>query len=274
MPTELIQIPTDAHPLDGLYYTPDGPARNAVVYFHGNQMNFYLGAARFLAPMLTDLGYAFLAFNRRGHDTVSGYDSRDAVGGEFQTTPEGFEDCELATRFLADRGFDAPIVMGHSNGGMLGANHVAHHPETPALVLLSAHRGGAGLAEAASQRGLFAGDQWADLYKKAQQLVAQGDGRQLLVLPGWWHVVSAATFLDFAGTLPSTVDNARAVTCPSLFIRGDKEPVDNYPAEEFQAAAAGPCDVAIATNCDHYYGGAEEQISGIVRDWLTKTDPA
>jgi pimeloyl-ACP methyl ester carboxylesterase len=274
MPTELIQIPTDAHPLDGLYYTPDGPARNAVVYFHGNQMNFYLGAARFLAPMLTDLGYAFLAFNRRGHDTVSGYDSRDAVGGAFQTTAEGIEDCELATRFLADRGFDAPIVMGHSNGGMLGANHVAHHPETPALVLLSAHRGGAGLAEAASQRGLFAGDQWDDLYKKAQQLVDQGDDRQLLVLPGWWHVVSARTFLDFAGTLPSTVDNARAVTCPSLFIRGDKEPVDNYPAEEFQAAAAGPCDVVIATDCDHYYGGAEEQISGIVRDWLTKADPA
>ena len=101
MPTELIQIPTDDHPLDGLYYTPDGPIRNAAVYFHGNQMNFYLGAARFLAPMLTDLGYAFLAFNRRGHDTVSGYDSRDAVGGAFQTTPEGIEDCELATRFLA-----------------------------------------------------------------------------------------------------------------------------------------------------------------------------
>ena len=156
---------------------------------------------------------------------------------------------------------------------MLGAYFAAHHPETTALILLSAHRGGAGLAQAISQRGDFAGDQWDDLQREAQRLVDRGDDRRLLLLPGWWHVVSARTFLDFADAMPSTIDNARSIACPTLFIRGDQESVDNYPAEEFQAAAAGPCDVVIAQIGDHYYTGIEQRVTDVVRDWLTKTFP-
>ena len=63
MRTELISIPTPTHPLDGAYYTPDGPIKGTAMYCHGNQMNFYVCAARFLAPYVTSLGYAFLAFN-------------------------------------------------------------------------------------------------------------------------------------------------------------------------------------------------------------------
>ncbi len=55
MQTELISIPTPAHPLDGAYYRPDGPSKGAAMYCHGNQMNFYVCAARFLAPHVTSL---------------------------------------------------------------------------------------------------------------------------------------------------------------------------------------------------------------------------
>src|SRR5262245_10263207 len=139
MRTELISIPTPTHPLDGAYYTPDGAVKGAVMYCHGNQMNFYVCAARFLAPYITSLGYVFLAFNRRGHDSVSTFDSREPVGGAYQTVAEGVEDNELAAQFLAEQGFKAPVVIGHSNGGVLASEHVARHPETPALILLSAH---------------------------------------------------------------------------------------------------------------------------------------
>src|SRR5262245_14546133 len=120
MRTELVSIPTPTHPLDGAYYTPDGPVRGAAMYCHGNQMNFYVCAARFLARYVTSLGYAFLAFNRRGHDSVSTYDSREPVGGAYQTVAEGIEDNELAAQFLADQGFRNPVVIGHSNGGCVG----------------------------------------------------------------------------------------------------------------------------------------------------------
>ena len=45
---------------------------------------------------------------------------------------------------MADRGFLHPVIIGHSNGGMLAVRHVADHPDTPALVLLSAHTGAHG----------------------------------------------------------------------------------------------------------------------------------
>src|SRR5262249_609883 len=114
MRTELIRIPTPSHPLDSAYYTPEGPIKGAVMYCHGNQMNFYVCAARFLAPYITSLGYVFLAFNRRGHDSVSTFDSREPVGGAYQTVAEGVEDNDLAAQFLAEQGFKAPVVIGHS----------------------------------------------------------------------------------------------------------------------------------------------------------------
>ena len=56
MRTELIEIPTETAPLDGVMYTPAStPIRGAALYFHGNTMNFYVGAARFLPPVLTRL---------------------------------------------------------------------------------------------------------------------------------------------------------------------------------------------------------------------------
>jgi pimeloyl-ACP methyl ester carboxylesterase len=68
MRTELISIATDTLPLDGAFYLPEAEPCGAVMLFHGNTMNFYVGAPRFLPPVLTRLGFACLAFNRRGHD--------------------------------------------------------------------------------------------------------------------------------------------------------------------------------------------------------------
>src|SRR5438128_1940840 len=119
MRTELVSIPTDTFPLDGAYYEAEGEARGAVLMFHGNTMNFYTGALRFLPPVLTRLGFACLAFNRRGHDILSTRASRIAVGGAYQSAAEGIADNEFAARWLAERGFAQPVVVGHSNGGML-----------------------------------------------------------------------------------------------------------------------------------------------------------
>ena len=69
MRTELISIATDTLPLDGAFYLPDAEPSGAVMLFHGNTMNFYVGAPRFLPPVLTRLGFACLAFNWLGFRT-------------------------------------------------------------------------------------------------------------------------------------------------------------------------------------------------------------
>jgi alpha/beta superfamily hydrolase len=60
------------------------------------------------------------------------------------------------------------------------------------------------------------------------------------------------------------------VKCPTLYIRGDQELRENYPAEEFKANAGGPCEVEIVPDCDHFYNGREEAIQAIVSSWLAK----
>ena len=268
MPLSLVSIPTDTHALDGLYYEPDAPRHGAAMLLHGNCMNFYTGAPRFLPPHLNKLGLAALAFNRRGHDMVATLNSRAVSGGSFQMTKEAVADNRYAAGFLKERGFAAPIVIGHSNGGMLAVQHVADHPETPALVLLSAHLGGKSIVPHASKVGLLGGNRIDEVDALARRMVAEGRAKELMVLPGWWWVITAESYLDYASQLPDVLALAPRIACPVLYIRGDKEPAQVYPAEEFAARAGGRCDVRIVKDCDHFYGGREDIISEIVTDWL------
>jgi pimeloyl-ACP methyl ester carboxylesterase len=236
-------------------------------------MNFYVGAPRFLPPALVDVGYACLAFNRRGHDILSTRDSRTPEGGAYQTAAQGIADNDYAAAWLADRGFAAPVVIGHSNGGMLGARFATTHPETRALVLLSAHVGGPEIVPLSCAAGQLAADRLEEVVAEAERLVAEGRGDALLCLPGWWYVLSAASFLDRLRHTPNLLEDAAGVHCPSLFVRGDEESGTLYPAEEFSARTRGPCTVEVLDNCDHFYCGCEDEITSLVVGWLRRVDP-
>jgi pimeloyl-ACP methyl ester carboxylesterase len=86
---------------------------------------------------------------------------------------------------MADRGFLSPVIIGHSNGGMLAVPHVVAHPDTPALILLSAHGGGRDGVRRSSQAGLMAADRLEEITAKARTMVAAGQGRYLMLMPGW-----------------------------------------------------------------------------------------
>jgi pimeloyl-ACP methyl ester carboxylesterase len=267
--TTLVSIPTDTIPLDGAWHEPEsGTARGAILLFHGNTMNFYLGAPRFLPPVLTAMGYACLAFNRRGHDILGIRNSRSAEGAAFQTYAQAIQDNEVAARWVVDQGFSHPIVIGHSNGGMLAVRHVTEHPGTPALVLLSAHCGGKNMLPLTSKAGLLAQDRLEEITEKALLLVKAGKGRELMLLPGWWYVITAESFLDLRNC-PDVLELASRVACPTLYLRGDKELRELYPAEEFARRAKGTCEVQVVPDCDHFYNGREEEIAGRVTRWLS-----
>jgi pimeloyl-ACP methyl ester carboxylesterase len=270
--TTLVSIATDTTPLDGALHEPEGrPATGAVLLFHGNTMNFYTGAPRFLPPVLTQMGLACLAFNRRGHDILAIRDSRAAEGAAFQRTHEAIEDNRLAAAWLASCGFASPVVIGHSNGGMLAVRHVADHPQTPALVLLSAHGGGTSMVPSASNAGLLAADRLVEITAQARALVAAGRGTELMLLPGWWYAASAESFLDLLTELPDTLALAPRIACPSLFVRGDQETPERYPAEAFKRLSPGECAIEIVSDCDHFYRGREDAVAAMVAAWLSRT---
>jgi pimeloyl-ACP methyl ester carboxylesterase len=269
---ELVSIATRTAPLDGLYYEPEGgKATGAALLFHGNAMNFYTGAMGFLPPALVGLGLACLAFNRRGHDILSTRNSRTPEGGAFQLAREGIEDNRIAARWMGDRGFPHPLVIGHSNGGMLAVRHVADHPGTPALVLLSAHGGGRRIVQRGGKTGLMVGERVEEFADRARAMVVAGRARELLLMPGWWYAISAESFLDRLTETPDVLELAPEVRCPTLYIRGDREPRDAYPAEDFRDRAAGPVTVEIVPDCDHFYNGREAAIQDLVSSWLART---
>ena len=271
MRVELVSIDTETIPLDGAWYEPEnGPIRGAVLIMHGNQGNFYVGPPRFLPPALTEVGFASLAFNRRGHDILATCRSREPVGGAFQTTQEQVEDNEAAAAWLRARGFPSPAVVGHSHGGLLAARYAAAHPETPALTLLSAAGGGRDATRINSAAGLLLGDRYDEIVERARRLGAEGHGRELIHLPGWWWVISAASLCDRLDQLPDLVAEAPAIRCPTLFLKGQGEPEAAYPSRAFSAACSGPCDVVELPGRDHWYNGCEREVSTAVVEWLAR----
>jgi len=269
MRIEVISIETDTTPLDGLFYLPEiGDPRGVVQLLHGNTMNFYVGPPRFLPPYLTKLGLACLAYNRRGHDVLSNRDSRDLEGGAFQTIKQSIEDNRLARRWLDVRGLPPPFLVGHSNGGMLAVRHVVDFPDTPGLVLLSAHRGGRTIMRLMAENGLMAADRFLEITETARRLVAEGAGHQLLLVPGWWYVISANTYVEFLDHCPDIVDLAPRIPCETLFVRSRHESPDLYPAEELAERSPHSVLVEVLDAGGHYYAGGETLVAETVSSWL------
>ena len=269
----LVSIETDTHPLDGLYYRPRGEVRAQAMILHGNCMNFYTGAPKFLPPVLAERGIATLAFNRRGHDVIATLNSRSFTGGAFQRIDEAIADSQYAEAWLRDRMDAAPIVIGHSNGGMLAARHAAGREDVPALILLSAHQGGTGMVPFASANGLLAQDRLTEFESAAREAVAEGRGGELMLLPGWWYAITAESFVDNLDRLPATMELAAAISCPTLFIAGDQEPSEMYPAEAFVRETSGGGAARIIPDCDHFYTGRFDAVTAEVTEWLRATFP-
>jgi pimeloyl-ACP methyl ester carboxylesterase len=83
-------------------------------------------------------------------------------------------------------------------------------------------------------------------------------------------VISARTFLERLTNAPDLVENAKEITCPVLFIRGNHEPVENYPAERVQRKLKpGPARYRSFPTATIFI--AEDGVSKIVTDWLKKT---
>lgn len=268
MRIETVSIATDSQPLDGLLYLPDGDVKGSVQLFHGNTMNFYVGPPRFLPPRLTALGFACLAYNRRGHDVLSNRNSRDLEGGAFQTISEAIDDNRLARRWLDERGYPPPVVIGHSHGGMLAVRHVSDYPDTPALVLLSAHRGGPDILRLMADNGLMAGERYEEITAEARRLVDSDHGEQLLVVPGWWYVISASTYVDLLDNCPDIVQFASDIPCDALYVRSTEEPASLYPGELIAERSPFPVSVTVLDVGGHYYVDHEHEVASAVAAWI------
>ena len=101
-------------------------------------------------------------------------------------------------------------------------------------------------------------------------MIAAGKPRQLMLIPAWWWVISARTYLDRLTNAPDLVENAKRIKCPVLFIRGDQEPKENYPAERFKENCAGPARSRSFPTATTSTSARKIKVSEIVTDWLKR----
>ena len=278
MRTELITIAApDGTELDGAHYTTDGDARpvadRKVVYLiHGRTMNFHVGLPRALPPVLVPDGYDALALNQRASGVISLRDDVRGVGDARSSCADVIVDVRAGLDHLKRLGYRKIVLVGHSSGAFFAGHVGAGDPAVEALVLASPYPFCNAIPLPRSE--------WDPILAQARQLVADGKGDQLILLPpsriGFttW-AISASTALEAAkpGPPPLFV-SLGGFRNPSLVFWGDA-PLEKFLQDlgkPLLAPAAGR-EVMFFSGTDHFYKGQVSTVTAAIRTWLLKHAP-
>lgn len=289
MNAQFIRFTTeDALILQGIVYLPSHETKKAYLHIHGMGGNFYEN--RFIdvmADRIAGIGYAFASVNTRGHDTISDFpikgdkEEYKRIGDAFEVFEECVLDIRAAINYLEALGYQEIVLCGHS----LGAVKVAYYLATSSdarisrLVLMSPPDM-VGLAEADDTHGEF-----TDI---AKQMVKDGKGEELLPNKLWGgYYLSAKTYLDLSSRdYPVDVfnlyDEAKSsalekVAVPTLAFLGEHDDAvigDPRHALEVirQKMKSVPSfEANIVESAPHSYFGREEQMTGMIVEWLEKS---
>ena len=297
MRAEFVRFCTDdSIQLDGLYFAPSGTSpRAGVVCVHGLASNFYEN--RFvdsLAETLTDKGYAFLAFNNRGHDYLSDLLKKEDSGWTYVAggaAYEEFADCvydiDAALQFMRDRGVVHVCLLGHSSG----TNKVVFYQfrrkneGVRGEILLSPND------DVGLQRNAV-GEDFDELLKTALTRVEEGDGDQLMPEGSFFgYPMSAKTYWGFFGphserdTFPyrnpqAGFEELSAIECPLLvlfgnvneYVLGDLD--ETLSLLERKATASSRVDTGIIEGAPHSYLDREGELCGAIGRRLDEVMPA
>lgn len=287
MNTEFLRITTeDKLILQGIIYTPETKGQKVYLHIHGMAGNFYEN--RFLDAMvqeLTDAGYAFMSINTRGHDLISDF-PLEGSGEQYKrigNAYEKFEECVLDIRagidYCAARGYTEIILCGHSLGAAKVAYYSArtHDSRIQKLILMSPPDM-VRLAENESYH--------KDLLARAQQMVSDGRGEELLPTKIWdgYHLC-ARTYVDLSSRDypvdvfnvydPEKASTLANIGTPIFAIIGEKDdatagisPRNFLEIIKKKASAAPQCDTTIIEGAPHSYFAHEKEMADAIVRWL------
>jgi hypothetical protein len=262
---ELVELRRDdGHPIDALWYPADEP-RVGVLHVHGKGSSVLSGPSRFLPPLLP--GIAHLAVNMRCHDLAYtvGTDDWAVDGGMWEDLSTGHLDLAAGVAHLRARGVEQVVVSGHSSGGFYAADLMPRDAGIAAWVLLSP------LTTNKNPFPLW----WPDPDDRdraaalARAMVAEGRGRDLIPVSGWFHAISAASLVQRLEEPDGVwLENVGHATAPVLMAWGDAEPRHALWDDLFQEFADGGDRRLVLAGADHYYRGQERDLAAGIADFL------
>jgi pimeloyl-ACP methyl ester carboxylesterase len=289
MHVELVRTTTsDGLRLDGallLAGSPDfrSPTRDsqptAAILLHGVAGNFYgLGTFEKLIPVLRALGLAVLSVNTRGHDSVFGAmagNVRRRFGAAYETVDDCRLDIAAWIEFLASRGHDRVLLVGHSLGAIKAVYAQAHEKfaAVAAVVAASPPR----LSYAAFVNSDESSTFW-ESYSTAQRMAAEGRGEELFTSKFPFPLlITAGAYLDKYGPAEryNILRFAAELPCPALFTYGSKELASGgiafagLPDALMGLPNQAARKVATIDGADHFYAGCGDRLAAEIGRWLS-----
>lgn len=271
--TEICTFKTsDNERLHGALLTPpESPADLALVFVHGVAMNFYLPPLFLFGQELAARGYHCFVINTRGHDWICRAGNLTRFGG---SAYENLEDCladlDGALAFLAARGYQRFVLVGHSLGAIKSIIYQGTRRRSDMAGIVSCSAPKQFYSERVARQPKF-----RELIEQAESMVSDGRGDDLMSVavgatPG---IFSARTHLDKYGKddRNDCRPYAKSLGCPLLTIVGGAEPkLFHEYAQEIVANAGANATYEQVDGGNHFYNRHIAQIVEVIDRWLQR----
>ena len=271
--TEICTFRTsDNERLHGVLLTPlESPDELALVFVHGVAMNFYLPPLFLFGQELAARGYHCFVINTRGHDWICRAGNLTRFGG---SAYENLEDCladlDGALAFLAARGYQRFVLVGHSLGAIKSIIYQGTRRRSDMAGIVSCSAPKQFYSERVARQPKF-----RELIEQAESMVSDGRGDDLMSVavgatPG---IFSARTHLDKYGKddRNDCRPYAKSLGCPLLAIVGGAEPkLFHEYAQEIVANAGANATYEQVDGGNHFYNRHISQIVEVIDRWLRR----
>jgi pimeloyl-ACP methyl ester carboxylesterase len=289
MHVELVRTVTrDGLRLDGALHLPlplgEGPEPDALkpslaaLLLHGVAGNFYTSSTfDAVIPALQRLGLTTLSVNTRGHDSVFGAslgNVRRRFGAAYEIVDDCRHDIAAWIEFLASRGHERIVVMGHSLGAIKAVYAQAHQKwrEVAAVIAASPPRLSYSAFMNAPESSVF-----FESFRTADELAKSGRGEELFTSKFPFPLlITANAYIDKYGPAEryNILKFAADLPCPALFTYGSKEldqggiAFAGLPEALNRLSHSDRRQLSIVDGADHFYTGVGSRLAEAATSWL------
>lgn len=252
----------------------------AVIVLHGVGGNFYSQGT--FDPLLVKLqvaGYPTLAVNTRGHDSVFGAqlgNIRKRLGAAYEIVDDCRQDIAAWINFLASRGQERVILLGHSLGAIKAVYAQANdcHASVVGVIAVSPPRLSYTAFIHAPERNTF-----FESMSIARDLAKEGAEEELFTAKFPFPLlITAASYIDKYGPAEryNLLEFTQLLPSPALFTYGTKELAQGgiafagMPEAINKLSSKALREVLTIDGADHFYSGVQETLAEQVVGWLKK----
>ena len=273
----------DGLSLDGAFFepapgvSPKGPV-DAMLLIHGSGGNFYRTATKAMAEDLRNQGYACLAINTKGHDTVwSPQGSGEYYGNALEILDNSRHDLAAGIDYLWEKGYRNIGLLGHSMGAVKVGYYAATEDDDRLVTVIP-------ISPVRLSYSYYMesddAEEFKSIIERADQMEAEDRAQELMELRfPIAQMFSAASYLDKhgPGERYNLVDLSPRIKVPMLVMGGELEThtrLRDCPQDMVTAAVNSPrAEYVIIPGGNHSLLNSMEKASAMVLDWLGSLTP-